>query len=151
MKELFWPLMKDTITFRDKFEMIKFIATSKRFTNGEKVREFEKSWNTWLNSKYSIYVSSGSTANLLLMAAVKELYGLKDGDKVLVPACTWVTNISPVIQCGFTPIFADIDLETFSFNTDDLIKIKKKHKERSILNHDRRKASRHRPAHPAHR
>lgn len=128
-----WPLMKDTITFFDKCKMIKFILTTKKFTNGEKVKQFEKEWNEWLGSNYSLYVSSGSTANLLLLSAVKEKYNLKNGDKVLVPACTWVTNVSPVIQVGFQPIFADIDLSTFSFDVTKLKILKKKHPDIKII------------------
>ena len=73
-----WPLMKETITHADRFEMIKFIATTKKFTNGEKVKKFESDWNDWLGSQHSLFVSSGSTANLLLLAAVIEYFGLKD-------------------------------------------------------------------------
>ena len=80
--------MKDNMTLGDRVAMAKFCLTSKRFTNGLKVREFEKKWAEWVGSKHALYVSSGSTANYLLLAAVKEIYGLKDGDKVLVPACT---------------------------------------------------------------
>lgn len=119
--------MKNNITLSDRFNLAKFVLTSNRFTNGVKVREFEKRWSEWLGAKYSLFVSSGSTANYLLLAAVKELYGLKDGDKVLVPACTWVTNIGPVIQLGFTPIFCDINLENFSFCEQDLEYISKIH------------------------
>lgn len=129
LKKFKWPLMKETITFLDRLKMIKFILTASKFTNGEKVKEFENEWNKWLGSKYSLFVSSGSTANLLLLAAVKEKYNLKHGDKVLVPACTWVTNVAPVIQLGFTPIFADIDLKTFSFDVAKLKEIKTKHKD----------------------
>jgi CDP-6-deoxy-D-xylo-4-hexulose-3-dehydrase len=125
--------MKDTITWPDKFKMIKFILTSKKFTNGEKVKLFEAQWNEWLGSKYSLFVSSGSTANLLLLSAIKELYNFKDGDKVLVPACTWVTNVAPVIQTGFKPIFADIDLSTFSYDVEKLKKLKNKHKDIKII------------------
>lgn len=125
--------MKDTITWSDKLKMIKFILTTKKFTNGEKVKKFEQEWNQWLDSKYSLFVSSGSTANLLLLAAVKELYNLNDGDKVLVPACTWVTNVAPVIQLGFTPIFADIDLSTFSYDVEKLENLKQKHNDIKII------------------
>lgn len=125
--------MKETITFLDRLKMIKFILTAGKFTNGEKVKEFENRWNKWLGSKYSLFVSSGSTANLLLLAAVKEKYNLKYGDKVLVPACTWVTNVAPVIQLGFTPVFADIDLETFSFDVEKLKAIKNKHKDVKVI------------------
>jgi CDP-6-deoxy-D-xylo-4-hexulose-3-dehydrase len=119
--------MKDTITWGDKWEMIKFILTTKQFTNGPKVRKFENEWSKWLGCKYSLYVTSGSTANLLLMASVKERYGLKDGDKVLVPACTWVTNVAPVIQCGLQPIFCDVNSSNYSFDPDHLLAISRKH------------------------
>ena len=122
-----WPLMVNNITLSDRLKLAKFVLTSDRFTNGKKVREFEKEWSNWLGSKYSLFVSSGSTANYLLLSAVKELYNLKDGDKVLVPACTWVTNIGPVIQLGLTPIFCDINLDNFSFCEQDLEYISKIH------------------------
>ena len=122
-----WPLMKDNMTLGDRVAMAKFCLTSKRFTNGLKVREFEKKWAEWVGSKHALYVSSGSTANYLLLAAVKEIYGLKDGDKVLVPACTWVTNINPVFQLGFEPIFCDVDFNSFTFNEDHLRYIAERH------------------------
>jgi CDP-6-deoxy-D-xylo-4-hexulose-3-dehydrase len=117
---MYWPLMEDTITFKDRLKMSLFLLTSSRLTNGPKVREFESSWSNWLGVNYSLYVSSGSTANSLLISAVKELYGLNDGDKVLVPATTWMTNVAPVIQSGLQPIFCDINLKNFSFDENEL-------------------------------
>ena len=128
-----WPLMKNNITFGDRFNLAKFVLTSDRFTNGKMVRKFEDEWSKWLGAKYSLYVSSGSTANYLLLSAVKELYGLKDGDKVLVPSCTWVTNIGPVIQLGFTPIFCDININNFSFCEEDLEYISKEHPDIKLI------------------
>lgn len=122
-----WPLMKDCITEEDKEAMINFIKTAGRFTNGPKVKEFEKAWSEWLGVKHSVFVSSGSTANLLLVAAIKEKYNLQDGDKVIVPAITWVTNISPVMQLGLQPIFCDVDSQTFSFNENHLKKLAEEH------------------------
>jgi len=83
-----WPLMGETITFADRIKMVLFILTAKKFTFGEKVRKFEQEWSNWIHHNkqtYSLYVSSGSTANFLLVAGVMELYGLKKGDKVLLP------------------------------------------------------------------
>lgn len=122
-----WPLMKDCITDEDKQSMINFIKNTNRLTNGPKVKEFEQKWSEWLGCKYSLFVSSGSTANTLLVAAMKERHNLKDGDKVIVPCMTWVTNISPIIQLGFQPIFCDIDPKTFSFDLDNLNQISKDH------------------------
>jgi len=128
-----WPLMKNNITLSDRINLAKFVLTSDRFTNGKMVRKFEDEWSKWLGSKYSLYVSSGSTANYLLLASVKELYGLNDGDKVLVPSCTWVTNIGPVIQLGFTPIFCDINIKNFSFCEHDLEYISQKHPDIKLI------------------
>tara|TARA_B100001540_G_C15752632_1_gene617737 strand:- start:250 stop:1428 length:1179 start_codon:yes stop_codon:yes gene_type:complete len=122
-----WPLMEDTITLKDRLKMAVFVLTSSRLTNGPKVREFEKKWAKWLGVDYSLYVSSGSTANSLIIASVKEYYGLKDGDKVLVPATTWMTNVAPVIQAGLQPIFCDINLSNFSFDTHELEYVAKQH------------------------
>ena len=114
--------MKSTINWKDKYELIKFIAFSDRFTNGPKVCEFEEAWSRWLGSKHSLYVSSGSTANFLLVASIKEMYKIPNGSKVLVPACTWVTNVSPILQLNLEPVFCDISLEHFSFDIEKLPK-----------------------------
>lgn len=122
-----WPLMTNIITWKDKWDLVKFIATSDRFTNGPRVRKFESEWNQWLGSQNSLFVSNGSCANLLLMSAIRERFGLRRGAKVIVPACTWVTNISPVIQCGLRPIFCDVNLENYSFDLEHLKLIASKH------------------------
>jgi CDP-6-deoxy-D-xylo-4-hexulose-3-dehydrase len=124
---MYWPLMKDCVTSADKEAMINFITSTSRFTNGPQVREFEKKWSEWLGCKYSLFVSSGSTANLLLVSAIKEKYNLQAGDKVLVPAMTWVTNISPVTQLGLQPIFCDVDRNNFGFDLDHLKILANKH------------------------
>ena len=117
---MYWPLMEETITLKDRLKMAFFILTSSRLTNGPKVRQLEEKRSEWLGVKHSLYVSSGSTANTFLVSSVKEHYGLKDGDKVLVPACTWVTNIAPIIQAGLEPIFCDINLKNYSFDEEEL-------------------------------
>lgn len=122
-----WPLMGETITLGDRLKMASFVLTTKRFTYGEKVKQFEQEWSQWLGAKHSLFVSSGSTANTLLVSAVKDLYRLKDGDKVLLPACTWVTNVSPIFQLGLQPIFCDINLQNYSFDLKEAEKIAKLH------------------------
>ena len=117
---MWWPLMNDAITSSDKKTLIDFINSTDKYTNGKKVAEFEKAWSDWLGCKNSLFVTSGSTANFLLLAAVKELYNIPNGSRVLVPACTWVTNVAPVFQVGLEPVFVDIDFETFSFDVSKL-------------------------------
>lgn len=125
--------MENAITLKDRLSLVKFILTSDRYTNGQKVKQFENAWSKWLGSKHSLMVSSGSTANFLLLAAIKEKYGLKNGDKVLLPACTWVTNVSPVFQLGLEPIFCDINLYNFSFNLKHMHQIKEVHPDIKLI------------------
>lgn len=125
--------MDDAITFTDRLKLAKFSLSTNQFTNGKKVKELEQNWNKWLGSKYSLFVSSGSTANFLLVAAIKEKYGLKAGDKVLVPACTWMTNVAPIIQLGLKPIFCDVNLKDFSFDESELKYIASKHKDIKLI------------------
>tara|TARA_B100001175_G_scaffold311270_1_gene315466 strand:+ start:471 stop:1595 length:1125 start_codon:yes stop_codon:yes gene_type:complete len=112
--------MDCAITQSDKLKLIEFISSSDMYTCGKKVEEFENKWSEWLGCKHSLFVTSGSTANLLLLASVKEFYNIPNGSKVLVPACTWVTNVSPVFQTGLEPVFCDINLDNYSFDTDHL-------------------------------
>jgi CDP-6-deoxy-D-xylo-4-hexulose-3-dehydrase len=128
-----WPLMKETVTNLDRLRMMYFIATTKRFTSDKMVKKFENEWNKWLGAKHSLFVSSGSTANFLLIDAIKEKYNLKNGDKVLVPSCTWMTNVAPIIQLGLTPVFADINLDNFSFDVQDLKQIKSLHPDIKVI------------------
>ncbi len=119
--------MKNTLSFMDRVKLAKFILTSDKFTQGEKVKQFEDEWSKWIGSKHSLYVTSGSTANFLLVAAVIEKYNLQKGDKVLLPACTWVTNINPIFQLGLTPIFCDVCQEDYSFDIENLKQISQSH------------------------
>ena len=128
-----WPLMKNAITLLDKLKLVKFILTTNKFTQGKKVEEFEKKWSKWLGVKHSLFVSSGSTANTLLLSSIKELYNLQKGDKVIVPMVTWATNIAPVIQLGFEPIFCDINFNDFSFDINELKKISEKYNDIKII------------------
>ena len=127
MKKTSWLLMNNAITFRQKVKLALFVLSTNKFTNGPKVREFEALWSKWVGSKHSLFVSSGSTANSLLIAAIKEKYNLNDGDKVLVPSCTWMTSVAPIFQNKLTPIFVDISLDDYCINIDDLEKIKQIH------------------------
>jgi len=127
MSEYKWPLMKNTLSFMDRVKLAKFVLTSDKFTQGAKVKQFEDEWSNWLGCKHSLFVTSGSTANFLLVAAVMEKYGLKPEDKVVVPACTWVTNINPIFQLGLTPIFCDINLGNYSFDVNNLRAISEQH------------------------
>jgi len=122
MNKIKWPLMSDPLNYKMRFELAYFILKASRFSYGPRVEKFEEEWNSWLGSEHSLFVSSGSTANLLLLDAVKEYYNITDRSKVLVSAVTWATNINPVIQCNLDPIFLDVSLENFGLDPLDFKK-----------------------------
>lgn len=117
---MFWMLQENILEDDDIDLLVDFVKTTKRFTQFIKVKEFEQAWSDWQGCKYSVFVNSGSSANLILVAAMKELYGWKAGDEVIVPAVTWVTNISPIMQLGLKPVFVDINLKDLSFEYEQI-------------------------------
>ena len=104
---LAWPLMRNNIVREDLDSLIEYLkGTDPMLTQSGNVRAFEKEWSEWLGIKHSVFVNSGSSANLITMAALRELRG---GGQVIVPTLTWVSDIASVLQCGFDPVFVDID------------------------------------------
>jgi len=125
MSKFNWPLQKNTIGLEEKFALIKFILTSDRFTNGPKCLEFEKEWSKWQGRQYSLFVSSGTTANSLLLDAVRDFYFSKKTKlKILCPAVNWATNISTFKQQGHQVFFYDIDYVTYGPTYESLKRYK---------------------------
>ncbi len=114
MKNFRWQLMTNNILPKDKNELIKFIKKSNRFTNGQKVREFEKKWSKWLGVKYSTFVNSGASANLISLHILKEIEPKKK--EIILPPFTWNSDVVSVINAGFKPVFVDINLENLALN-----------------------------------
>ena len=85
---------------------------STRVTMGEKVRAFEVEWARYCGRSQGVMVNSGSSAVLLMLAAMVELGRLRPGDEVLCPAVTWSTSLFPIAQCGLVPVMVDVDPRT---------------------------------------
>ncbi len=81
-------------------------------TMGPKVRQFEAEWAAWCGVSEGVMSNSGSSANLLMLAAMVETGRLSRGDEVLVPAVAWSTSLFPVAQCGLVPVLVDVDPHT---------------------------------------
>ena len=96
-----WPLMKNNISRDDLAAVCDLLRQDDPvLTQSANVRAFESEWSDWLGVRHSVFVNSGSSANLLTLAALKELHG--DGE-VIVPPLTWVSDIAAVMHCGFEP------------------------------------------------
>ena len=121
MKSFFHPLMENNISEQDISAVFTFLKKNKKriFTQSEKVSQFEKSWSRWLGVKYSIFVNSGSSANLLTLLAIKILYGKGE---IILPTLTWISDIASAIQTGFKPVFVDINPKNLCMDENDIIK-----------------------------
>lgn len=120
-KEFRFPLMRNNISRSDLNKLINHLKKpNPHLTQGKKVRQFEKSWSKWLGVKYSVFVNSGSSANLLSLSLLKLKF--PKGGEVLVPPLTWVSDIASVLQAGFKPVFCDINLHNLGMNENEIDK-----------------------------
>lgn len=114
-----WPLMSNNITRADLDTLIEFLKQDDPIlTQSKNVIAFEQEWSQWLGVKHSVFVNSGSSANQITMAALKERFG---GGEVIVPTLTWVSDIASVIQTGFDPVFVDINPRTLGMDTQQVL------------------------------
>jgi CDP-6-deoxy-D-xylo-4-hexulose-3-dehydrase len=115
-----FPLMRNNILREDLDAVIEHLKQDDPIlTHGPNVRAFEEEWSKWLGVKYSVFVNSGASANLLTMAILKIRY--PEGGEIIVPPLTWISDIASVIQNGFTPVFVDIDPYSLGMKDDDVL------------------------------
>ena len=96
------------------------LLTGKWLPAGENVNKFERAFSKQFDFKHSVMVNSGSSANLVMIAALKKYFDWKDGDEILVCACGFPTTINPIIQNGLKPVFVDINEDDLNWDLDEL-------------------------------
>jgi len=89
-------------------------------TMGEQTWIFEQDFAAFHDVNHAIMVNSGSSANLIALAALVELDVIGPGDKIAVPAVSWSTTYFPLLQLGLVPCFVDVDAVTMNVNVDKL-------------------------------
>jgi len=101
---------------------IQSVIHSDMYTMGPKVAEYERQFAEFFDSKYAVMASSGSTANLLMIASLffTQNPKLRRGDEVIVPAVSWSTTYFPLQQYGLKVKFVDIDQDTLNIDIDKL-------------------------------
>ena len=105
-----------------ELDAIQSVIDRDMYSMGESVKQFELDFSKYLNTKYCVMTSSGSTANLIATAALFYTKNpkLKRGDEVIVPAVSWSTTYFPLQQYGLKLKFVDIDLETLNYDLTSL-------------------------------
>ena len=115
-----FPLMRNNILREDLDTLIDYLKQDDPIlTHGANVRAFEQEWSEWLGVKYSVFINSGASANLLTMAILKIHH--PEGGEVIVPPLTWISDVASVLQNGFTPVFVDIDPESLAMNPKQIL------------------------------
>ena len=116
-KKLHYTLTADSWDNKELLAINK-VVKSNRFTMGKNVKKFENNFSKYIGSNYSVMVNSGSSANLLMVAALfySKKFNLKRGDEVIVPSVSWSTTYFPLAQYGLKIVFVDIDLNTLNLN-----------------------------------
>ena len=103
-----------------ELDAIQRVIESNQYSMGPEVSEFEKRFSGFFGSKFAIMANSGSSANLLMTAALiytkNDDLRLKPGDEIIVPAVSWSTTYFPLNQYGLHLKFVDIDLETLNYD-----------------------------------
>ena len=114
------PLVKNTIDKKDIDKLIEWLKTYPRLTKGNLTIEFERLWSKFMGVKHSIFVNSGSSANLIMVYALIESGILKIGDDIIIPSLSWSTSLAPAIQFGLNPILCDCNKEDLSVDLNHL-------------------------------
>lgn len=116
-----YPLASSTWDEKE-IEAINGVIAKDMYTMGEGVKQFEDDFAKFVNSKYAVMVNSGSSANLIAVAAMFYTKNpkLKRGDEVIVPAVSWSTTYYPLYQYGLKLKFVDVDLHTLNFDLEQL-------------------------------
>ena len=105
---------------QEEIDAMQDVIASGMFTMGAKVAAFERNFAAYTGSRHCVMVNSGSSANLLMIAALfytkNDRYKLQRGDEIIVPAVSWSTTYYPLYQYGLKIKFVDIDLFTLNYD-----------------------------------
>jgi len=118
------PLVVPSYGWEEVCEAIDCLLDA-QVTMGEKVKQFESMFAEYIGTRFATMVNSGSSANLLALSILTNPLlekRINPGDEVITPAVTWATTVFPIINCGLVPVLADVDLETFNINTEEIKK-----------------------------
>jgi len=96
------------------------LLTGKWLPAGDEVNKFERQFSKKFGFGHSVMVNSGSSANLVMIAALKKYFGWQDGDEIIVCVCGFPTTINPIIQNNLKPVFVDIDYSDLNWNIDQI-------------------------------
>ena len=120
-------LTDNTISLKNIYSLINWLKKNPKLTKGNLTIKFEKLFSKWIKRKYSIFVNSGSSANLLIAQGLLEANILRN-KTVIAPAVSWVTTVTPFMQMGYDVKLCDCDKLDLGLDVKHLEKLCKKYK-----------------------
>ena len=126
-KSLKISLAEDTISRDELAAAADFLTSGQRLTKGSQTELFEKEFADEVGAEYAVFVNSGSSANLLVVAALKESGRLRN-NVVIAPAISWVTTVTPFMHLGFEVVLCDADPQSLGVDPVALEKLLKEHR-----------------------
>jgi perosamine synthetase len=105
---------------RKQKRLIKEVLKSGRLTYGDKTRELEERFAELHGVKHALFTSSGTAALKIGLHALKDKYGWKDGDEVIIPAVTFVATMNVVIMNNLKPVLVDVNLTDVNINPESI-------------------------------
>jgi len=127
-------LVSDTIDRRDVNALIEWLQQDPipQLTKGPLTKQLEAEWSTYLGTKYTTYVNSGSSALLLMLSVLKHTAKLKNG-KIIVPGLSWITDVTSCTQLGLRPILCDCNLNDLAVDLKHLEQLFIEHKPAAFI------------------
>ena len=120
-------LTDNTITLKNISSLINWLKKNPKLTKGDLTIKFEKLFKIWIKRKYSIFVNSGSSANLLIAQGLLEANMLRN-KIAIAPAVSWVTTVTPFLQMGYDVKLCDCDKLNLGLDINHLEKLCRKYK-----------------------
>ena len=117
---------------QEVIEAIKSLLVGDWLSSGEKVKTFENVFARKINQKYGVMVNSGSSANLVMFAALKKYFDWQDDDEMIISVVGFPTTLAPIVQNNLKPVFVDIEMDSLNFDLD-LIESKITDKTKAIV------------------
>jgi len=100
---------------------IESLLTGKWLSSGEKVHQFERAFSKKFQVEYSVMVNSGSSANLVMIAALKDYFGWQDADEIIVSVVGFPTTTNAILQNNLVPVFVDINWDDLNWNINSIV------------------------------
>lgn len=108
--------MADWKVTRKQKRLMKKVLKSGRLTYGPMTRELEERFSSIHDRSYGLFTNSGTSALKIALHALKDRYGWKDGDEVIIPAVTFVATMNVVLMNNLKPVLVDVEVDTVNIN-----------------------------------